>query len=322
MSLKKRALGGSGLTVAPLCFGGNVLGWTVDESTAFSILDAFVAAGFDFIDTADVYSRWAPGHQGGESETLLGRWFARGAAREKVILATKVGMDMGEGRKGLSARWIEQAVEDSLRRLKTDYIDLYQSHQDDPDTPQQETLLAYDRLIRAGKVRAIGASNFSAARLTSALELARSAGLPLYASLQPLYNLYDREPFEAELAALCVAQGIGVINYYALAAGFLSGKYRRAEDARESVRGEAVIRKYLNERGLRILAALDEVAAACAATPSSVAIAWLLTRPAVTAPIASATNLGQLGELLAGAQLTLPPWALTRLEAASAWTGQ
>ena len=316
--MDKRPLGRSGLTVAPLCFGGNVFGWTVDEPTSFALLDAFVDAGFDFIDTADVYSRWAPGHTGGESETVLGRWFARSGKRDRVVLATKVGMDMGDDRKGLSRRWIERAVEDSLRRLQTDRIDLYQSHQDDADTPQHETLEAYDRLIRAGKVRAIGASNFSAQRLASAIGLARAEGLPTYASLQPLYNLYDRAPFEAELQPLCVAENVGVIPYYSLASGFLTGKYRSEADAGKSVRGAGVAKKYLNPRGHAILAALDDVAAAAGSTPGKVAIAWLLTRPSITAPIASATSLAQLQDLLDAVSLTLDAAALARLEAASA----
>ena len=316
--MQYRALGRSALKVSPLCFGGNVFGWTVDERTSFSLLDAWLDAGFNFIDTADVYSRWAPGHRGGESETVIGKWLKQGGKRGQVVLATKVGMDMGDGKVGLKPAYIRQAVEDSLRRLQVDCIDLYQSHQDDAATPVEETLAAYAELIRAGKVRAIGASNFTAARLAQALEASRTQGLPRYETLQPLYNLYDRAGFEAELQPLCVREGVSVINFYALAAGFLTGKYRTAADAGKSARGKGTVAKYLNDRGLAILAALDSVSARVGATPGQVAVAWLLTRPGITAPIASATSLEQLAELVAATRLVLDTDALAELAKASA----
>ncbi|MGE0313173.1 MAG: aldo/keto reductase [Lautropia sp.] len=314
----RRPLGASGIEVMPLCFGGNVFGWTVDERTSFDLLDAFVDAGFDFIDTADVYSKWAPGHAGGESETIIGRWFAAGGRRDRVVLATKVGLDMGEGRKGLRADWIRRSVEDSLRRLQTDRIDLYQSHTDDAGVPQEETLRAYQDLIAAGKVRAIGASNFSPERLESARRLARDAGLPAYETLQPEYNLYSREGFEASLQAICERERIAVIPFYGLASGFLSGKYRSEADAGKSVRGAGIAKKYLNERGLRILRALDAVAARTGATCSQVAIAWLASRPTIAAPIVSATSLAQLDDLIAATRLRLDPQAMADLAQASA----
>jgi aryl-alcohol dehydrogenase-like predicted oxidoreductase len=264
-----RELGRSGLRVSPLCFGGNVFGWTVDEATSFSLLDAWLDAGFNFVDTADMYSTWVPGHVGGESETVIGRWFKASGKRDRVVLATKVGKPMGGDRKGLKPAYIRQAVEDSLRRLQTDRIDLYQSHDDDPDTPLAETMAAFDALIKAGKVRAVGASNHSAARLAAALQASADNGLARYESLQPLFNPIDRAGFEAELQPLCVAQGVGVINFYGLAAGFLTGKYRRAEDAGKSPRGQTVVSRYLNERGLRVLAALDAVAARHGASTTS-----------------------------------------------------
>lgn len=315
--LPPRPLGRSPLQVSPLCFGGNVFGWTVDERTSFSLLDAWLDAGFNFIDTADVYSRWAPGHSGGESETVIGKWLQQSGKRSQVVLATKVGMDMGEGKVGLQPAYIRRAVEDSLRRLQVDCIDLYQSHQDDESTPVEDTLAAYADLIRAGKVRAIGASNFTAARLAQALEASRTQGLPRYQTLQPLYNLYDRAGFEAELQPLCVQEGVSVISFYALAAGFLTGKYRRAADAAKSARGKGATAKYLNPRGLAILEALDSVSARIGATPGQVAIAWLLTRPGVTAPIASATSLEQLADLVAATRLVLDAQALAELEKAS-----
>jgi aryl-alcohol dehydrogenase-like predicted oxidoreductase len=312
-----RPLGRSGLHVAPLALGGNVFGWTADEKTSFAILDAFVDAGFNLVDTADVYSTWVPGHAGGESETVIGRWFKASGRRDRVVLATKVGKPMGEGRSGLSRRWIREAVEGSLRRLQTDRIDLYQSHDDDAATPLEETSAAFAELIREGKVRALGASNFSAARLAAALDTAERLGLPRYESLQPLYNLADRAPFEAELEPLCRARGVGVINFFGLARGFLTGKYRSAADLGQSPRG-AGVQGYLNERGLRILAALDAEAAALGATPAQVALAWQMAKPAVTAPIASATSVAQLQELLGAARLVLPADAMARLDAASA----
>jgi aryl-alcohol dehydrogenase-like predicted oxidoreductase len=316
--MQLRPLGRSSLQVSPLCFGGNVFGWTVDERTSFSLLDAWVDAGFNFIDTADVYSRWAPGHTGGESEAVIGRWLRQGGRRDQVVIATKVGMDMGEGRVGLAPARIRAAVEDSLRRLQVDCIDLYQAHKDDADTPLEATLEAFAGLIAAGKVRVIGASNYSAARLADALAISARHGLPRYESLQPLYNLYDRAVFERELQPLCLEQGVGVINFYALASGFLSGKYREAADAAKSARGTATVAKYLNPRGLKILAALDEAAQRCNSTPAQVAIAWVMAQPAVTSPIASASNLAQLADLVQAAQLQLDAPTLALLAQASA----
>src|ERR1700733_14058435 len=294
--MDKRRLGQSGIHIAPLCLGGNVFGWTLDETASFRILDEFVAGGFDFVDTADVYSTWVPGHVGGESETIIGNWMRQRGNRSKVILATKVGMLMPPDHKGLSRAHIIRAVEDSLRRLQTDYIDLYQSHVDDADTPLEETLAAFGDLIRQGKVRAIGASNYSAARLSEALDLAQR-GLPRYDSLQPLYNLYDRSGYESELAPLCVQRAVGAITYFSLASGFLSGKYRSQQDLAGRARAPGV-EKYLNPRGMTILRALDEVAAAHKSTQASVALAWLMGRPGVVAPIASATSSAQLAALV------------------------
>ncbi len=315
--MEKRPLGNTGIRVAPLMFGGNVFGWTLDERQSFDMLDAFVAAGFDFIDTADVYSRFIPGNQGGESEAILGNWMKARGNRDRIILATKAGMDMGEGRTGLSKAWLVRAVEDSLRRLQTDYIDLYQAHMDDPKTPLEETLDAFAGLIRAGKVRAIGASNYGAARLAEALATSDRLGLPRFQSLQPLYNLIDRAAYEAELQPLCAREGLGVLPYFALASGFLTGKYRSADDLAGSSRGDFV-KQHLNDRGLRILAALDQVAAGCGATPARVAIAWLIAQPTVTAPIASATSLAQLDELVKATELQLDAGALALLNEASA----
>ncbi|WP_374667942.1 aldo/keto reductase [Ramlibacter sp.] len=315
--MQLRSLGRSGLQVSPLCFGGNVFGWTADEATSHSLLDAWVDAGFNFIDTADVYSRWAPGHQGGESEAVIGRWLARSGKRDQVVIATKVGMDMGEGRVGLKAARIREAVEASLRRLGVDRIDLYQAHKDDEETPLEETLEAFARLIEAGKVRAIGASNYSAARLAEALQTSARLGLPRYESLQPLYNLSDRAGFEAELQPLCMKEEVGVISFYALAAGFLSGKYRTAEDAAQSPRGKNVVAKYLNERGLRILAALDEASHALGKPVSQIAVAWVMARPGITAPIASATSVEQLQSLVEATRLQLPAEVMANLDAAS-----
>lgn len=318
--MQYRRLGRSPIEVSPLCFGGNVFGWTADESTSHSLLDAWVDAGFNFIDTADVYSRWVPGHQGGESETVIGKWLARGGRRDKVVIATKVGMDMGEGKVGLKAARIREAVEASLKPLQVERIDLYQAHKDDPDTPLEETLEAFARLVQEGKVRAIGASNYSAARLEEALQVSARHQWPRYETLQPLYNLYDRAVFEAELQPLCLRESVGVISYYALAAGFLTGKYRSAEDAAKSARGKNTVGKYLNERGLRILAALDAASQQVGAPVGRVAIAWLLARPGITSPIASATSLEQLQELAAAARLQLPAEVLAQLDRASAET--
>ena len=316
--MQLRSLGRSGLQVSPLCFGGNVFGWTADEATSFALLDAWVDAGFNFIDTADVYSRWAPGHTGGESESVIGRWLKRSGKRHHIVLATKVGKDMGDGKVGLRPAYIRQAVEASLQRLQTDHIDLYQSHDDDTTVPLADTLGAYADLIRAGKVRAIGASNYSAARLQEALQTSERLGLPRYESLQPLFNLYDRAVFEDALQPLCVQQQVGVINFYALAAGFLTGKYRTAADAAKSARGANTTAKYLNDRGLRILAALDAVAQRYNATPGQVAVAWQMVQPGITAPIASATSVAQLHELVKATQLQLHSDALAQLDAASA----
>ncbi len=315
--MEKRQLGGSGLSIAPLMLGGNVLGWTADEATSFALLDAFVDGGFNAIDTADVYSRWIPGHTGGESETIIGRWLQRSGKRDRVVLATKVGMEMGPDRKGLRAAYIERAAEASLQRLRSDRIDLYQSHRDDPGTPQEETLEAYRRLIAAGKVRAIGASNFSAERLTTALSASRGKGLPRYETLQPEYNLCVRGAFEAGPEAFCREHGLGVIPYFGLASGFLTGKYRSKADLKKSQRGEDV-GKFLNARGLRILAGLDAVAARLGATPAQVALAWLMARPSITAPIASATSVVQLQELMGAAHLRLDAAAIAELDQASA----
>ena len=314
--MDKRALGRSGLQVSPLCFGGNVFGWTVDEATSFKLLDAWVDAGMNFIDTADVYSRWAPSHSGGESETIIGKWLKRSGKRDKIVLATKVGKDMGDGKVGLAPAYIRSAVEASLKRLQTDVIDLYQSHDDDPKTPLADTLGAYAELIKAGKVRAIGASNFTAARLSEALAVSASHGLPRYECLQPLYNLVERPAFEAELEAVCVANGLGVINFFALASGFLSGKYRSAADLGKSLRGEGA-KKYLNPHGLGVLAALDSVAARLNSTPAQVALAWQIARPSITAPIASATSLDQLNGLIAAASLKLDAEAIRSIDLAS-----
>jgi len=319
--MDQRPLGRSGLCTAPLAFGGNVFGWTADEAMSFRLLDAFVGAGFNLIDTADVYSRWVPGHTGGESEGIIGRWLKRSGKRHQVLIATKVGKPMGnegEGRTGLSPKWIRQAVDDSLRRLQTDHIDLYQSHDDDAATPFEDTLGMYADLIRAGKVRAIGASNFTAVRLGQALDTSERLGLPRYETLQPLYNLVERQPYEAELEPLVRARGVGVINFFGLARGFLTGKYRSEADLAKSPRGGGV-KDYLNERGFRILAALDAAAALLGATPAQVALAWQMARPSVTAPIASATTVAQFEELAGAASLALDAPTIAALDRASAW---
>jgi len=316
--MQTRELGRSGLQVSPLCFGGNVFGWTADERTSFSLLDAWVDAGFNFIDTADVYSIWAPGHAGGESETIIGKWLKASGKRSRVVIATKVGKPIGPDRKGLKPAYIRAAVEDSLRRLQTDCIDLYQSHDDDADTPLEETLGAFADLIRAGKVRAIGASNYTAPRLELALQTSARLALPRYESLQPLYNLYDRAVFEDALRPLCQREQVGVISFYALAAGFLSGKYRSRADIGKSARGINTTTKYLNPRGLKILAALDAVAQRHGSTPAQVAVAWVMAQPGVTSPIASATSLAQLNELVAATRLRLDATSMAALQAASA----
>jgi aryl-alcohol dehydrogenase-like predicted oxidoreductase len=315
--MELRELGRSGLKVSPVCLGGNVFGWTADEKASFAVLDAFTGSGGNFIDTADVYSTWAEGHQGGESETVLGQWLKSRGKRDKVILATKVGSDMGQGRKGLKAAYIAQAVEDSLQRLQTDYIDLYQSHRDDLETPQEETLEAYGKLMKAGKVRAIGASNFTPERLASALALSAQNGLPRYESLQPEYNLYERAGYEQALEPLCAKEKIGVIGYFGLCSGFLTGKYRSEADFAKSARGEDMA-QYLNPRGFRILKALDQVAAETRSTPAQVAIAWLIARPSVTAPIVSATKVEQCQDLIKAMALKLSAAQVEALNQASA----
>jgi aryl-alcohol dehydrogenase-like predicted oxidoreductase len=317
MKMEKRRLGRSDVMVSPLCLGGNVFGWTADEATSFKVLDAYAEAGLNFIDTADVYSTWAPGHKGGESETIIGQWMKVRGNRDKLVIATKVGSEMGPNQKGLSQSYIRSAVEASLRRLQTDYIDLYQSHRDDLDTPQQETLGAYDELIRDGKVRAIGASNFTAARLKEALEISAELGLPRYESLQPKYNLSDRAEYEADLEPLCRQEEIGVIPYYGLASGFLTGKYRSEADFGKSVRGGRMA-AYLDDRGRRILAALDEVSARKNATPAQIALAWLMARPGLTAPIASATSVEQIRDLVQATKLRLDHDDIAQLDRASA----
>jgi aryl-alcohol dehydrogenase-like predicted oxidoreductase len=314
--MKKRELGSSKLQVTPLCFGGNVFGWTADEATSFSLLDAFVAGGGNFIDTADVYSSWVPGNRGGESETIIGKWLRKSGKRENLVLATKVGMKMGDGKEGLSRQRIFLAVDESLRRLQTNYIDLYQAHHDDASSPLEETLSAFAELIESGKVRAIGASNYTGKRLMAALNISRQEKIPAFTSLQPLYNLYDRMEFESTLAPVCREFKVGVIPYYSLASGFLTGKYRSQDDLGRSQRG-ARANRYLNERGLRILAALDQVAEDTESSQATVALAWLMAQPTVTAPIASATSLSQLDQLLAATHLDLDARALSRLSEAS-----
>jgi aryl-alcohol dehydrogenase-like predicted oxidoreductase len=319
MTPQQRQLGSAGFTMAPLVLGTNVFGWTVDERTSFSILDAFVDAGFNAIDTADSYSTWVPGNQGGESETIIGRWLSRDPSRrDRVRIFTKVGSEMGAPeRKGLSKRWIRQAVEDSLRRLRVESIDLYQSHWPDADTPYEETLSAYAELMQAGKVRAIGASNLDAVQLADALRVADAQGLPRYATLQPQYNLYDRQGYDGPLRDLAIREGLGVIPYYGLASGFLTGKYRSGDDLAKSARGSGVAR-YLDGRGMRILAALEGGGGRRAAQPAEVALAWLMQREGVTAPIASATSREQLASLLHAAELQLAAEDVATLEAASA----
>lgn len=314
-----RPLGKTGFSIAPLVFGGNVFGWTCDEKTSFAILDAFVDHGFDAIDTADVYSRWADGNQGGESETIIGRWLqARPGMRDRVKIFSKVGADMGpDGQKGLSKAWILQAVEHSLRRLNSDYIDLYFAHWPDPQTPLAETLEAFQALQQAGKIRATGASNLDAQQLSAALEVARKGGLPAWQVLQPEYNLYHRSAFEGALCDLCISREIGVVTYYSLASGFLTGKYRQQVDLAQSQRGGGIA-KYLNPRGMRILDTLEEVAGQHSAKPAEVALAWLMSREGVTAPIASATSVAQVESFARAAGLTLNAAQLARLEIASA----
>jgi len=310
--MRKRLLGDTGLNVPVIMLGGNVFGWTMDEAASFDLLDRAVDAGLNFIDTADVYSSWVPGHTGGESETILGNWFKKTGKRDQVILATKVGIE-----KGLAPNYIQEAVEDSLRRLQTDYIDLYQAHKDDPKTPLEHTLGAFDRLIQQGKVRFIGASNYSGARVREALEVSKENGLPAYQTLQPHYNLLEREKYEADLAPVAQEYGLGVIPYFSLASGFLTGKYRSKADLAGKTRG-GMVEKYLNDRGLDVLQTLDSIAKTHNSTPARVALAWLLARPGITAPIASATTADQLNELVEASELSLERSAIEKLSAASA----
>ncbi|MCX5514241.1 alcohol dehydrogenase [Kaistia algarum] len=314
--MKKRALGRTGIDIAPLVLGTNVFGWTADEPTAFRLLDAFIDHGFNAIDTADVYSSWAPGNKGGESETIIGNWLkARPGIRDKVVVMTKVGSDLGQpGKKGLSERWILQAAEESLARFGIDRIDVYFSHWPDAATPYEETLRAYEKLIAAGKVRSIGASNLDAAQLAEALDVAGRNGLPRYDVLQPEYNLFARSGFEGTLQDLCLSAEIGVVTYYSLASGFLTGKYRSEADLGQSPRGGGIA-SYMNDRGFAILATLDEVAAAHHANATEIALAWLMARPGVTAPIASATSVAQLQNFAKAAELTLTSEQIARLDA-------
>lgn len=316
--MQKRQLGNTDLKVYPITLGGNVFGWTIDEKQSFEILNGFTNAGFNFIDTADVYSRWKPGNEGGESERIIGKWIKEKKNRHEIILTTKVGSDMGDGKKGLSKKYILKAVEDSLKRLQTDYLDLYQTHFDDLDTPIQETLEAYDALVKAGKVRWIGASNMTAARLQESLQISETQNLARYQTFQPHYNLYEREIFEKELEPVCTQNQLGVLNYYSLASGFLTGKYRSEADLNKSPRGGGAA-KYLNPRGFKILAALDEVSKSYNTTPASVALAWLIQRPSVTAPIVSATSLSQLDSLRKAPNLQLDTAAISTLNTASDW---
>ncbi|MDX0064260.1 aldo/keto reductase [Sinorhizobium meliloti] len=315
--MEMRRLGRTGLSIAPLVFGGNVFGWTADEKTSFSLLDAFFDAGFNAVDTADVYSSWAPGNRGGESEAIIGKWLKQsGRSRDSAVIVTKVGSELGPDRKGLSRRWIMQAVEDSLRRLQTDYIDLYLSHWPDPDIPYDETLAAYDTLLSQGKLRAIGASNLDAQQMRDALDVAAAKDLPRYDVLQPEYNLYDRASYDGPLRNLCIVEEIGVITYFSLARGFLSGKYRSHKDLEGSARGGGV-EKYLDGRGMRILGVLDEIAEETGAKQAEIALAWIIAREGVTAPIASATNADQLASLVSSAELALPEEAIRRLNEVS-----
>jgi aryl-alcohol dehydrogenase-like predicted oxidoreductase len=311
----ERKLGASGLSTPPLMLGGNVFGWTADRAASYAVLDAFVAGGGRLIDTADVYSAWAPGHVGGESESIIGDWLEKRGRRDDVLIATKVGMELS-GSKGLAPERIASSVEGSLRRLRTDHIDLYFAHTDDAQTPLEATLEAFDRLVRAGKVRAIGASNYSADRLRQALDISVSRSLASYTVLQPHYNLMERDKFEGALQDLCVERGLGVVPYFGLAAGFLTGKYRNTEDTAGKSRGAAATR-YLNDPGKRVLHALDAVAGAAGATPAQVALAWLAAQPAVTAPIASATSVRQIEELLGAMHLQLTRDQLATLDTAS-----
>jgi aryl-alcohol dehydrogenase-like predicted oxidoreductase len=317
--MEHRSLGKSGIKVAPFGFGGNVFGWTADEHTSFALLDEFVDAGFNLVDTADMYSNWAPGHKGGESETVIGKWLKTTGKRNRIVLATKVGHEMAPDKKGLRREHILRSIDESLQRLQTDYVDLYQSHVDDSATPVEEPLRAFEELIKAGKVRAIGASNFSAPRLAEALEASRKNGLPRYETLQPLYNILDREAFERDLMPLCEKEGLGVINWFSLAAGFLTGKYRSKADLKQSPRGSRGVDRYFNERGLKLLGTLDLVAKRLEANPTQVSMAWLLTRPTIAAPLASASKVAQLGDIIKGVKLKLDADSMAELDRASAF---
>jgi aryl-alcohol dehydrogenase-like predicted oxidoreductase len=309
-------LGKTGIKVSTLCLGGNVFGWTADEAASFEVLDAFIDAGMNFIDTADTYARWQPGSSGGDSERVLGRWMKQRGNRSRVVIATKLGKDMGPGKSGLSAKYMKQAVEDSLKRLQTDYIDLYQSHEEDPKTPIGETLQAFADLIVEGKIRAIGASNYTPERLEEALRVSRESGLPRYESLQPHYNLVERAKFEPTLEPICLGHHLSVLPYWSLASGFLTGKYRSEADINKSKRGKDAV-KYLNERGLKVLSALDEISAAHDSTPTAIALAWLIARPSVTSPIASATSVEQLQDVLKSVAIQLSPSEMAKLDEAS-----
>ncbi|MDR6969012.1 aryl-alcohol dehydrogenase-like predicted oxidoreductase [Flavobacterium arsenatis] len=316
--MEKRQLGNTDLQVYPIAFGGNVFGWTIDEKKSFEILNGFTHAGFNFIDTADVYSRWISGNKGGESEKIIGKWMKEKKNRHDIILTTKVGSDMGNGKKGLKKEYILKAIEDSLKRLQTDYLDLYQTHFDDLETPVEETLEAYDTLVKQGKIRWIGASNMSVKRLKESLAVSAEKGFPSYETFQPHYNLYEREAFENGLEPVCLGHNLGVITYYSLESGFLTGKYRSKDDLGKSPRGGGM-EKYFNERGFRILEALDVVAKEYNTTPASVALSWLIQRPSVTAPIVSATSLSQLDSIIQAPELDLDANSIALLTANSAW---
>lgn len=316
--MEKRKLGNTDLEVYPIAFGGNVFGWTLDEKKSFEILNGFAEAGFNFIDTADVYSRWKPGNSGGESEKIIGNWLKEKKNRHDIILTTKVGSDMGDGKKGLKKEYILRAVEDSLKRLKTDYLDLYQTHFDDESTPVLETLEAYDQLVKDGKIRWIGTSNMSPERIKESLGTSAEKGLPSYETLQPHYNLYAREKYESQYEPLALGHGLGVFTYFSLESGFLTGKYRTKEDLKKSPRG-GDMDKYFDERGLKILNALDEISKQNDTTPASVALAWLIQRPSVTAPIVSATSLNQLDAIIQAPDLNLNSDAIRFLNGSSAW---
>jgi aryl-alcohol dehydrogenase-like predicted oxidoreductase len=316
--MQTRSLGKTDLAIVPVVFGGNVFGWTADEARSFELLDAFVDCGFNCVDTADVYSTWVPGHQGGESETIIGKWLAKSGRRNKIVLLTKVGLEMKSGGKGLAAKYILKEVEQSLRRLRTDYIDLYQSHTDDQSVPLEETLEAYAQLIDEGKVRYIGASNYKGARLAEAEDLAEQKKLPAYKTLQPEYNLHDRQGYEQDLAPVAKKYGLGVIPYFSLASGFLTGKYQSVEDAKGAARGTRV-QKYFDERGMKILKALKQVSEETGAEQAAVSLAWLLAQPTITAPIASATSTKQMEALFAAVELKLTAQQVAQLTDASAY---